>query len=134
MYINYVYIITHKNKNQLRLTGILPYANFILICRLLLRPVLSGLAKFGHLMSIDFFQDLLHTITSLLNATTLAANNNAASNNEKVKTILNEDEPIRRPLLGKVSYSRRCMINFDTIFLFPLLRTQKLNHILNNNL
>ena len=30
--------------------------------RILLHPVLSGLAKFGHLMSVDFFEDLLRNL------------------------------------------------------------------------
>ena len=34
--------------------------------RNLLRPVLSGLARFGHLMSIDYFQDLLRVLSDLL--------------------------------------------------------------------
>jgi len=38
----------------------------IITNRALLRPVLTGLAKFGHLMSIDYFQDLLSVLSDLL--------------------------------------------------------------------
>jgi len=38
----------------------------IITNRTLLRPVLTGLAKFGHLMSIDYFQDLLRVLSDLL--------------------------------------------------------------------
>ena len=34
--------------------------------RMLLRPVLTGLAKFGHLMSIDYFQVSLYKISKLI--------------------------------------------------------------------
>ena len=62
--------------------------------RILLHPVLSGLSKFGHLMSIEFFQDLLRTLGSFLNANTTP---NKSANNDDV---INEKSD-KHPVLGK---------------------------------
>ena len=62
--------------------------------KILLNPLLSGLSKFGHLMSIEFFQDLLRTLTSLLVANTVSDNDD------------HQDKPteeiafFKKPLLG----------------------------------
>ena len=60
--------------------------------RVLLNPLLSGLSKFGHLMSIEFFQDLLRTLISLLK-----------SNSNRDKELNNDDQGkswCTKPLLG----------------------------------
>ena len=66
--------------------------------RLLLLPLLSGLSKFGHLMSIEFFQDLLRTLISLLKA-----NTREVTANEKDE--ITDSEVSMKPLLG----------NFETL-------------------
>lgn len=71
------------------------------VFRILLRPLLSGLSKFGHLMSIEFFQDLLRTLTTLLSASNLAQGEEEKNNNEHKEDY----RLLEKPLMG----------NFETL-------------------
>jgi len=73
--------------------------------RLLLHPLLSGLSKFGHLMSIEFFQDLLRTLTSLLNAN----KGEELLNND---IVMNDFAVPKKPLLGSYE-TLKCV---ETVF------------------
>jgi len=58
--------------------------------RMVLRPLFSGLAKFGHLMSIEYFQDLLRCIAKLLSDATASGEDDDSSSRKlgKVEVLL----------------------------------------------